>query len=284
MMERQASRPARLAIFLFCFLPAIAVAGADRFASHIATMEQLASSYEREVAIEKLAAEFSEFSGSQQSAEAIMGGLHDGTPFTLPVAPSQTKVSITPSTPPMSLGNAYIAMGLTKMHLVQLGISSPSALQIKMALEGGRITQSTAKGVREIHLPGVLKQRATGKRWETIAKQIGVDAGGLVYRMQAANYVFIRFAAASPKNKPNPFFEDGLGAAADTQQADLASEPSVQQIPRARRSGAGIVTAIGGSPASVYAAAGGNSESIVTGGGDLILSNSSGSARSTGGL
>lgn len=273
-MARQASQPARLAIFLFGFIPAIAVAGADRFAPHIASMEQLASSYEREVAIEKLAAEFSEFSGSQQSAEAIMGGLHDGTPFSLPVAPSQAKVSILPSTPPMSLGNVYIAMGLTKIHLAQWGISRPSATQIKAALEGGRITQRTAKGVRNIRLPGVLKERAAGKHWEAIALQIGVDAEGLGDRMQAANDVFIRLAAASPENKPDTFFDEG----------PEASEPPVQQIRRARRSGAGIVTAIGGSPASVYASADGNSESIVTGGGDLILSNSSGSARSTGGL
>jgi len=67
-------------VVLVC-LPTPAGASDERYAPHIASMEQLASSYEREVSIERLAGEFSEFAGSRPFAEAIMSGLHEGKPI-----------------------------------------------------------------------------------------------------------------------------------------------------------------------------------------------------------
>ena len=283
MMKRQTRQFWLNVTFLFWLTPAFAFAATEHLTPHIKTMDQLAKSYERDEIIERLASEFSDFFGSQQSAEAVMIGLRDSKPVLLPQTVTESSMTIRFRTKPMSLANAYIAMSLVKMHLAQFGISRPTPSQIKIAFNGGGFTQTFSNSSRNIRLKGALTRRATGQSWETIAKLMGVNSDTLSYSMQATNASLKTHTAVITVNKPSPFFGDVTEEETVVQQASVAPSQEVQRNVRARKFGAGIVTAGGGTPEGINSIHSDNSEGIVTAGGGFIPSSSSNAYRGSGG-
>lgn len=285
---------------LLCCAPAIVCAGSDQFAPHIRSMETFAAALEQHTAVEKLAGEFSDFFGTPQAAIDVFQGIAAGHPIALQHDVTIAPVNIPAVARPMSLANAYIAVSLVKMQLMKFGISRPTAAQIKMAMNGGVLALSpfASANAPRMRLPGVLKRRAAGQKWELIAKQVGVAPDILSYRMQAANYALIRPTNTSfQKLKPSPFFGEP-DAIVSTVQTDVVAPKNValpkqvaaqeQVVPpsaRMRKYGAGIVTAGGGSPPSINSIYGDNSEGIVTASGGFIPSSATSLGRaSAGGL
>lgn len=292
-MLRQTQR-VWLSMFLVLWLaPHMAFAATENFASKIKAMDQVMASYEPDVAIERLASEFSDFVGSQKSAEAVLTGLRDGKPVFLAESPIEPSMTIRLPTSPMSLANAYMAMSLVKMHLAQFGISRPTASQIKIALNGGGFKQVFSSSTRNIHLKGVLARRATGQNWEAIAKLMGLNIDRLSYGLQASTAMLMKHAAVITNKNPSPFFVDvtesepvGQPIAfqsnpAPIQSNQVSAQPNqeIQRIGRTRKFGSGIVTAGGGTPESVNTIHVDNGEGIVTAGGAFIPSSTTSTDR-----
>lgn len=273
-MKRQTKKMWRKLSFLLWLIPAIAFAREEAITPHIKTMDKLLASHERDEALERLASEFSDFFGSKQSAETVLAGLRDSKPISLAQTATEASLLIRPPTKPMSLANAYLAMSMVKMHLAVFGISRPTPTQVKLALNGGGFTQVFSGAARNIRMKGVLTLRAKGQSWESIAKALGVNVNILSYGMQASNSLLKHHASVITNVKPSPFFADsppeeeviGSPISLRSQFADHAG--------RARKFGAGIVTAGGGAPASINTIHGENSEGIVTANGVFIPSSS----------
>ncbi len=183
--------------FIFCcallgslmLSPALASTARDAFEPLIKAMDKAAAQHKRDVATEKLAHKFRPFIVSQQSAESLMNSLQNSQTVALMNAAAGKIETFKPASKPMSLANVYVALLLAKQNLAQYGVSQPTPLQIKCALNGGEFEQNYLGDVRRIRLQGVLKLRAKRLAWEAIAKRIGVNPDPLRYEMQAANFV-----------------------------------------------------------------------------------------------
>jgi hypothetical protein len=213
--------------FIFCctllgFLavnPASAATARDSFEPLIKAMDKAAAKHKRDVATEKLAHKFQPFIVSQQSAELLMNSLQNRQTVALRNSAAGKIETFKPASKPMSLANVYVALSLAKLNLAQYGISQPTPLQIKCALNGGEFEQSYLGDARRIHLQGVLKLRAKRLGWEAIAKHIGVNPDPVRYEMQAANFLLTRrtvipsFSAikAFPEDSDDGGNSSGLG-------------------------------------------------------------------------
>jgi hypothetical protein len=145
----------------------------------------------------KYTATFSQWAGSAENAQALLDGLHSGTPVTLSetvlvVAPpgstgstggsttgTPTVVLTTFSAPtnPMSYRQAYIALALAQKELTVQGVANPTPAQIQTVLDGGTLTLTNGTTTKTVQMPGVLTLRASGMGWGKIAQQVGLKLG-----------------------------------------------------------------------------------------------------------
>lgn len=100
-------------------------------------------------------------------AEAVVGGLRVGTPFTLAritalgesgSAPVRTTV-IDPAVGKMGFGNVFISLALARQQLNQLGITQPKPEQLQVALTGGAMTMESGAIVATTNVQGILTMR-----------------------------------------------------------------------------------------------------------------------------
>ncbi len=160
-----------------------------------AQLDRLAGGQESSTVTRRFAADFADFAGSQDNAEALIGGLRTGSPITLSGGPGSTTAvtTITPPTRPMGYGNAYLSLSLARAQLAAYGITQPTPEQLQAALTGGSLTVSTvgADGsvtTRTVTMEGILTQRAAGMGWGEIAKANGFKLGPVVSAMKTASH------------------------------------------------------------------------------------------------
>jgi hypothetical protein len=116
----------------------------------------------------ELVNKYTTLAGSDANAKSLVDGLRDGKEVTLTSGGSTT--TFTPPTNKMGNGNVNVALALTDASLKEKGITSPSADQLKSALND------------------VLQQRASGKGWGEIANAMGLKLGD-VMRAERADKV-----------------------------------------------------------------------------------------------
>lgn len=199
----------------------------------------------------KYAATFSQWAGSTDNAQALLDGLHSGTPVTLSetalvVPPGSTGSTggsttgtgtATPTvvlttfagpTKPMSYRQAYIALALAQKELAVQGVSHPTPAQIQAVLDGGGLTITNGTTSKTVQLPGVLTLRASGMGWGKIAHQVGLNLGPVMASLNRS--------AASTKT-----------AAASTSGSHHAeaAELTTTHAPNRHVYGQGIVSAAG---------------------------------------
>jgi len=90
----------------------------------------------------RLSSQYAAWAGGKSNADAIVGGLRNGSSITLVTSGSGRNVSLAGFTPagPMTYGEIHAALSNAQRSLSRMGITQPSAEQIQAALIGGEIT------------------------------------------------------------------------------------------------------------------------------------------------
>lgn len=126
---------------------------------------------------DRLALEFAIFAGSQRNARSLVAGLRQGSEVKLvPGAggdPAADAIAFTPPTRPMGNGDVRIALALAQEQLIRLGVTHPTADQLKAALVGGMVTRGPSPDATTTQLQGILVMRAHGMGWAQIASAMG---------------------------------------------------------------------------------------------------------------
>jgi hypothetical protein len=121
-------------------------------------------------------ARFESLAGSKENLTSLASGLRSGNEITLiehtRAGPKAT--TFVPPTKPMGYGNVTRSLDLANRQLASLGITDPTAAQLKAALNGGVVT--TARG--DVRLDGVLALRSQGMGWGKIAHTVGASPSG----------------------------------------------------------------------------------------------------------
>ena len=173
--------------------------------------------------VEGQGARFESLAGSKENLASLAGGLRSGNEITL-IEQTRTgprATTFVPATKPMGYGNVTRSLDLANRRLDALGISDPTAAQLKAALNGGTVT--TARG--DVRLDGVLSLRSQGMGWGKIAHTIGVSPSG------------------RPGAQVRPHTAPGVVTAAGAGRATAAGSSD-------RPGRSGIVTAANGRPAT----------------------------------
>lgn len=224
--------------------PSLAADDSTTLTTQSGTMDQLSSQQSAGTVTSKFASDFTEFSGSQQNAEALISGLRNGTPIILSSTTSGTgttglTTTITPPTKPMGYGNTYISLSLAKAQLAQYGITEPTPQQLNAALTGGTITTTSVSATgttvtKTVTLDGILTQRASGLGWGQIAKANGFKLGQVISGMKSAN----KSMASTHTSK--------LSGTSATSSNNIKSAEAGAVKSRHTSSGQGITTALSG--------------------------------------
>src|SRR5215510_3085061 len=105
--------------------------------------------------VDRQGARFESLAGSKENLTSLATGLRTGSEITLveqtPTGPKTT--TFTPATRHMGYGNVTRSLDFAQRDLASVGITDPTAAQLKAALNGG--TVRTANG--NVHLDGVLQ-------------------------------------------------------------------------------------------------------------------------------
>ena len=186
----------------------------------------------------RISQDFAGFAGSDDNASSLVAGLRRGTSITLTTPsgadPQSNTISFTPPTRPMGNGNVYISLALAKQQLAGIGITQPTADEIKAALVGGTVTTGSGATAKTVTLPGVLTQRSDGMGWGAIARSQGVKLGTVVSGMKSANH---HLSAIHPHQQISA--ATGVRSAGSVNAARVSANAGTQR-------GHGIVTAAGG--------------------------------------
>ena len=164
------------ALSLSLVTPARAHDGAPE-ALEVAPFGTLAGMQDTAQATDALGDLFSTFAGSEDNAEALITGLHNGTAVDLTTTvDGQTATStITPATSKLGYGNVFLTLALAQEELTKLGITQPTSAQIQAALDGGSVTTGTGTTAVTTQLSGVLTLRDQGMDWKQVAQSLNVD-------------------------------------------------------------------------------------------------------------
>jgi hypothetical protein len=127
------------------------------------------------VAMSRLVEAFAPFAGSPANAQSLVEGLRNGTAITL-VGIDNAQRSFSPATKAMSWDEVKIALALANAELGSADIFSPTPVDIEAVLNGG----TAGTGDLMINFTGVLTQRASGLRWDQIARAHSFDIDMLV--------------------------------------------------------------------------------------------------------
>ncbi len=238
---------------------------------------------------DKIASEFAVFAGSQDNARSLVTGLRQGGEITL-VAPSAqagtgttgtstsgTGTTFTPPTRPMGYGNVRISLALAQEQLIRVGVTQPTADQLKAALVGGTVTSGSGSTATTTEFQGVLQMRAQGMGWGQIANAMGTKLGHVMSGLKQTNQ---QLATGQPVPGAGAAGSAGITTAAGA-GSGTSSSRGYGRGTQARvdgEAGAGIVTAAG-QPAATNARlqAGGDARGVglVTGAGMAVGSRAS---------
>ena len=130
----------------------------------------------------RLVTAYTSFAGSTANAQALIAGLRSGTSITLGAGTTtgtttSAGTTFTPATGKLGNGEIKIALSLAKAELLKLGITNPTADQLKAALNGGTITTTTGTTSTPTVFKGVLTMRAGKMGWGDISKSLGLKLG-----------------------------------------------------------------------------------------------------------
>ena len=216
------------------------------------TSANLPSGQHDERYVQSVDGRFGAFAGSTENLQSLATGLRHGTEITL-VGTGGESLSFTPPTRPMGYGNISHALDLSSRQLAALGITDPTAEEIRAAMLGGTVT--TPDG--EATLQGVLALRSQGMGWGQIAHTLGLKPGRQVS------------TATTPTATSAP------SAAATTRTAAQANRGSGQSgivtaggnaFGHSAKAGAGVTTGLGASAGSGPASAQGRGNAYGRGG------------------
>ena len=219
--------------------------------NQVTTLNNTTTSQGQTNVINKISSDFSSFLGADSTA--VVTGLRNGTPIKLTTTTTTpgtttpgtttsglpttttstttpgttqgtttgglpttttTTTTITPPTGQMGFGNVFISLALAKQELSGLGITQPTPEQLKAALTGGPITQTSGTGTTtgttttttgttaattttNTQLQGILTMRSHHMGWGQIAQKLGVNLGTLMASMKSANHSLASGAATS---------------------------------------------------------------------------------------
>ncbi len=161
-------------------------------ASHI---NALAATKGEKTVVTMLVAQFE--SVLEESSEAVISGLRNGTSITLtstapPTFPGEAPVTTTtvinPPTTKMGYGNVFITLALAKEQLGQVGISQPTPSELEAVLLGGTITISSGTDATATQFQGILTMRADGTGWGQIAHKLGFTLGDVISSIKSASH------------------------------------------------------------------------------------------------
>jgi hypothetical protein len=251
--------------------------------NQVTTMNNLTSNQGQTNVIGKISSDFTLFLGSD--ATAVVTGLRNGTPIKLtymtttpsstpagvPVTTTNTTV-ITPPTGQMGFGNVYISLALAKQQLSTLGITQPTQDQLKAALTGGTITQTTTGTgttgtTTTTNLPGVLTMRSEHMGWGQIAQKLGFKLGPVMAAMKSGNQNLASAATSSSQGSSVVSANGNANGSSEHGIVSGSGKPSgnpAQGVSGGNSSSGGIVSASGKGNGNAY---GLNRGSIVTGSG-----------------
>ncbi len=205
--------------------PSVAQTMSD-LAAEMSRMDRIAVSLGDATVVDRLSSDFSSFLGSD--AEAVVGGLRVGTPFTLAritaqgepgSAPVRTTV-IDPAVGKMGFGNVFISLALAKQQLSQLGITQPTPEQLQIALTGGAMTAGSGANFVTTNVQGILAMRSREMGWGQIAQKLGVKLGPVLSDLKRTNHGLVTGAVSpSRSGMANPGDQPAGGS-----QAGIATE------------------------------------------------------------
>lgn len=164
------------------------------------TQAVTASPAQASTAADKIIAQFTTFSGSEENAASLVNGLRTGSEITLNSSTGGDSTggasgtntgttnggsaSFTPPTKPMGYGNIRIALSLAKAQLSADGITQPTPEQLQTALMGDT---SGATAGTTTQTQGILQMRASGMGWGQIANAMGFKLGAVMSGRAPAN-------------------------------------------------------------------------------------------------
>lgn len=235
----------------------------DDLAAQSRRMDSLASQGSTRVE-SRISGDFAGLAGSTENAGSLVTGLRNGTPITLTSTSTDakgvvttTETTFTPLTGKMGYGNVYTSLALAKHQLATLGITNPTAAELRAALNGGTILLNG----KEVPMQGVLQLRADGMGWGQIAQQYGTKLGPVISGMKSANAQ----AASQPATTTT-----SAGATSRTSGVTTAAGGAAGQgHGQGNAHGRGITTAGGGAAGAASAHGQGHAygRGIVTGAG-----------------
>ena len=138
--------------------------------------------------LSRISSDFSTFAGSTSNSTSLATGLRTGSPITLSSTDAKgviTETTFTPPTGKMGNGNVFISLALAKQQLAGLGITQPTATDIRAALINGPVTLPNGQTTQVNN--GVLVLRSQGMGWGKIAQSYGYKLGPVISGMKAAN-------------------------------------------------------------------------------------------------
>ena len=137
-----------------------------------ATVQVISAIRTEVIASDRMAGEFESLAGSHQNAQSLVVGLRNAKSVRMvATAPTETEVSFTPPTRPMSFSDIHQALLLAQAHLQSKHIVNPTPAQIKAALAGGDLANADGDIT---HVIGILPLHQRGMSWAAIARALHV--------------------------------------------------------------------------------------------------------------
>ena len=179
-------------------------------------MDSLATSQGSVKVESKISSDFNMFAGSTANSSSLVSGLRNGSPITLASTDAKgviTETTFAPPTGKMGYGNVFISLGLAQQQLTNLGITQPTAEQIRASLIGGDVTVIGANGQSTTTtMTGVLTLRSQGMGWGQIAQTYGYKLGPVISGIKAANTHVSTLPAATTRAAPASGVTNASGA------------------------------------------------------------------------
>jgi len=174
------------AAVLFAAAPAVAANSGPQAANEADAANATAGVGAR--VTDRIGDHFVTFAGSEENADALVTGLHDGTAVSLTTTVSgQTRTTtFTPTGGAMSYRNVFLSLALAEAQLTKLGVADPTPAQIQAALVGGSVTTGAGSTATTTQLTGVLVLRGQSQNWTQIAQSLGVGLHTAVTLARAA--------------------------------------------------------------------------------------------------
>lgn len=219
--------------------------------------------------VSRISADFAEFLGSQDNADAAVAGLRSSDPFTYTDADGKS-VIIDPPTKPMGHGNTFLSLGLAQEQLTQQGIDQPTAAQFEAVMAGGTLVSNATGQPVETEMAGIMQMRSDGAGWGQIAHSMGVKLGHVVSSIKSGH--------------AHPGYVGGSGITSGAGDVDnAATVKGHSKSGKGKSLGHGIVSGSGG---EIPTGAGSNGKAlghgIVSGSGQSTIGGAAGSGNGHG--